>query len=98
MMCCLLTYLKVCLQGGVTIVESVKKELDTENVVTLKGPSFAVEVMEHADTLLTLGYHYKTTIRNCINKILKNTALHIDCTTDIRGCRGAKCLKEYLCC
>ena len=33
-------------------MESVKEELDTENVVTLKGPSFAVEVMEHADTLL----------------------------------------------
>ncbi|MBT6808003.1 MAG: NAD(P)-binding domain-containing protein, partial [Flavobacteriales bacterium] len=28
-------------ERGVTIVESVKKELDTDNVVTLKGPSFA---------------------------------------------------------
>ena len=49
-------------EGGRTIVERVKKELDTENVVALKGPSFAVEVMEHADTLLTLGYSHKRTI------------------------------------
>ena len=80
-------------ERGVTIVESVKKELDTENVVTLKGPSFAVEVMEHADTLLTLGY---TTKKQCetINKIIKNTSLHIDITTDIRGVELLSVLKN----
>jgi len=71
-------------EGGVTIVESIKKKLKIENIVTLKGPSFAIEVMEHADSLLTLGYttsqQHKT-----INQIIQNTALHIDCTTDIRG-------------
>ena len=41
---------------GVTIVESIERNLGFTNLVTLKGPSFAVEVMEHADTLLTLGY------------------------------------------
>jgi glycerol-3-phosphate dehydrogenase (NAD(P)+) len=71
-------------EGGVTIVESIKKELNTENIVTLKGPSFAIEVMEHADTLLTLGYTTKKQYE-IINKIVRNTALHIDCTTDIRG-------------
>ena len=80
-------------EGGVTIVESVKKELDTENVVTLKGPSFAVEVMEHADTLLTLGYTTKQQYKT-VNKIVKNTALHIDCTTDIRGVELLSVLKN----
>ena len=80
-------------ERGVTIVESVKKELDTENVVTLKGPSFAVEVMEHADTLLTLGYTTKQQYET-INKIVKNTALHIDCTTDIRGVELLSVLKN----
>ena len=35
---------------GVTIVESIQISIGIDNVVTLKGPSFAVEVMEHADT------------------------------------------------
>jgi len=80
-------------EGGVTIVESVKKELDTENVVTLKGPSFAVEVLEHADTLLTLGYTTKQQYET-VNKIVENTALHIDCTTDIRGVELLSVLKN----
>ena len=47
------------MDNGETIIDRVKAELNTENVVALKGPSFAVEVMEHADTLLTLGYSTK---------------------------------------
>ena len=70
--------------GGETIVESMKKCLNVENVVTLKGPSFAVELLEHADTLLTLGY--TTDIqRNMISKIIKGTSIRVDFTTDIRG-------------
>ena len=78
---------------GLTIVESIKKELDVENVVTLKGPSFAVEVMEHADTLLTLGYS-KGEQYNMLRSIIDGTALHIDCTTDIRGVELLSVLKN----
>ena len=70
--------------GGETIVESIKNSLNVDNVVTLKGPSFAVELLEHADTLLTLGYA-KESQRNMISQIIKDTSMHIDFTTDIRG-------------
>jgi glycerol-3-phosphate dehydrogenase (NAD(P)+) len=78
---------------GITIVDSIKKTLNTDNVVALKGPSFAVEVMEHADTLLTLGYttHEQYEI---IKLIVKDTALHIDRTTDIRGVEVLSVLKN----
>ena len=81
------------LANGATIVESIKKELSVDHVVTLKGPSFAVEVMEHADTLLTLGY---TTIEeyDIINRILKHTAFYIDCTHDVRGVELLSVLKN----
>jgi len=79
--------------GGVTIVDEIKKSLNTDNVVTLKGPSFAVEVMEHADTLLTLGYTTNQQYE-LINKIIKNTSIHIDCTTDIRGVEALSVLKN----
>ena len=78
---------------GLTIVESIQKKLGIMNIVTLKGPSFAVEVMEHADTLLTLGYSTNQQYE-VINKIIKNTSLHIDCTTDIRGVEVLSVLKN----
>ena len=48
------------LKGKKIIVEELKKILNSNNIVSLKGPSFAVEVMEHADTLLTLGHSNKS--------------------------------------
>ena len=78
---------------GVTIVESIKELIGIDNIVTLKGPSFAVEVMEHADTLLTLGYSTNQQYE-IISTIIKNTCLHIDCTTDIRGVEVLSVLKN----
>jgi len=78
---------------GVTVVDSIRKDLGFTNVVTLKGPSFAVEVMEHADTLLTLGYSTNQQYE-VINTIIKNTSLHIDSTTDIRGVELLSVLKN----
>lgn len=79
--------------GGVTIVNQIQESLKTENVVTLKGPSFAVEVMEHADTLFTLGYTSDAQYEN-ISSIIKNTSLHLDCTNDIRGVELLSVLKN----
>ena len=81
------------LANGVTIVESIQENLEINNVVTLKGPSFAVEVMEHADTLLTLGYTTNVQYQK-IRTIIKGTSLHIDCTTDIRGVEVLSVLKN----
>ena len=78
---------------GVTIVESIKMSIGIDNTVTLKGPSFAVEVMEHADTLLTLGYTTDEQYRT-ICSIIKGTSLHLDCTTDIRGVEVLSVLKN----
>ena len=79
--------------GGVTIVDSIQKELGINNVVTLKGPSFAVEVIEHADTLLTIGYTKKQQYE-LMNKIINNTSIYLDCTTDIRGVEVLSVLKN----
>lgn len=79
--------------GGVTIVERIRETLDIDNVVTLKGPSFAIEVMEHADTLLTLGYAKKEQYE-LICEIVEDTSLFIDYTTDIRGVEVLSVLKN----
>ena len=78
---------------GVTIIESIEKELAIDNIVSLKGPSFAVEVMDHSDTLLTLGYKNSSQY-DIINEIVKHTSIHIDCTNDIRGVEVLSVLKN----
>jgi len=78
---------------GVTIVESIKSIIGIDNIVTLKGPSFAVEVMEHAETLLTLGYTTNDQYQ-IICSVIKGTSLHLDCTTDIRGVEVLSVLKN----
>jgi len=81
------------MSNGVTIVDSIRSDIGFENIVTLKGPSFAVEVMEHADTLLTLGYDTQNQYE-LINSIVKETALHLDYTDDIRGVELLSVLKN----
>ena len=80
-------------KNGITIVESIKKKIDIQNVITLKGPSFAVEIMEHAETLLTLGYSTSNQYRTVI-KIIKNTSLNIDSTKDLLGVEVLSVLKN----
>ena len=78
---------------GVTVVESIEEKIGITNIVTLKGPSFAVELMEHADTLVTLGYTTNAQ-RQIMQSIVKGTALHLDYTTDIRGVELLSVLKN----
>tara|TARA_Y100001978_G_C23644505_1_gene410030 strand:- start:238 stop:1209 length:972 start_codon:yes stop_codon:yes gene_type:complete len=80
-------------KNGITIVESIKKKIDVKNVITLKGPSFAVEIIEHAETLLTLGYSNLNQYRT-VRKIIKNTSLNIDFTKDILGVEILSVLKN----
>ena len=81
------------LNGGVTVVDAVKQNFEFENIVTLKGPSFAVELMDHASTLLTLGYKTQNQF-DIVNKVIKKTVLHIDFTNDIRGVEILSSLKN----
>lgn len=81
------------LPSGKTIVDSIIEATNLQNVVALKGPSFAVELMEHAGTLLTLGYK---TEEQCslINQMIENTSIHLDYTLDIRGVEFLSALKN----
>ena len=81
------------LVDGVTITESINNELAIHNVVSLKGPSFAVEIMEHADTLLTLGYKTNNQY-DLVHSITEKTALHIDSTFDIKSVELLSVLKN----
>ena len=80
-------------KDGNTIVDFLKEFLNSKNIVTLKGPSFAVEIMEHANTLLTLGYSTENQ-KELISKIFMYTNIHFDSTTDIRGVEILSAIKN----
>ena len=72
------------LSNGRTIIEFLKTELKSDNLVSLKGPSFAVEIIERAETILTLGYSTKKQ-KEIIFKIFNSTCIYLESTQDING-------------
>ena len=72
------------LSDGQTIIEYLTKELKSDNLVSLKGPSFAVEIMNRAETVLTLGFS-KEKQKEIIFEIFSNTCIHLESTKDING-------------
>lgn len=78
---------------GVTIVDRLKEILEHNNVVTMKGASFAVEMVDRLPTLFTLGFETKKQI-TVIKTILENTNIYVDYTMDIRGVELLSALKN----
>ena len=68
---------------GLTPVDLLKSMLPNE-IITLKGPSYAIEVLNNSPTIFTLGF-YKQTQYEIISQIFRNTNLFLDYSTDIRG-------------
>lgn len=55
-----------------------------KSIVSLKGPSFSVELIKNADTKMTLGYESYKQIEE-VNDLLAKTTIYLDYTTDIYG-------------
>ena len=72
------------LSNGQTIIEYLKKELKSNNLISLKGPSFAVEIMNRAKTVLTLGFT-KEKQKEIIFEIFSNTCISLESTKDVNG-------------
>jgi glycerol-3-phosphate cytidylyltransferase len=79
--------------NGITVVESLQKQLNNMNIVSLKGGTFAVEMINGSPLLFTLGFKRKHQYV-LVNKAIKNTNIFIDYTTDIRGVELLSALKN----
>ncbi len=75
-----------------TIAESLNKSIDNE-VCTLKGPSFAREVLNNIPTAMTLGAESKKTYKKVLS-IFKNTRFIIDFSDDMVGVELLSILKN----
>jgi glycerol-3-phosphate cytidylyltransferase len=78
---------------GQTIVEFLKECLGHRNVLSFKGASFSVEVMDKNATLYTLGFDLKAQYDR-VSHALKDTNIFLDSSTDIRGVELLSALKN----
>jgi glycerol-3-phosphate dehydrogenase (NAD(P)+) len=72
------------LSNGQTIAEYLKKELSHEQIITMKGGSFSVEMMNKAPTLFTIGFEKKEHLET-LTKAASGTNIFLDYTNDIKG-------------
>jgi glycerol-3-phosphate dehydrogenase (NAD(P)+) len=75
-----------------TILECLKEEFPNP-VCTMKGPSFAREIINRLPTGFTLGCQNKDQIR-LISDIFIGTNIHLDYTDDLRGVEFLSILKN----
>ena len=78
---------------GNTIVDFLKEKLKSNNIITMKGGTFSEEIMNNSPSLFTLGYDTLEQ-HSIIKKIINNTNIYIDYTTDIRGVELLSVLKN----
>lgn len=75
-----------------TIVDNLRKVVDNP-VCTLKGPTFAREIINHMPTAMTLGADDESIFR-LMNDVFESTTIHIDYTKDITGVEMLSILKN----
>lgn len=80
-------------EDGSILTDFIARTLGQSNVVSLKGPSFAVEMINQQATLLTLGYSTKEQLQT-FKQITDQTKIYLDYTTDIRGVEMLSAIKN----
>jgi len=79
-------------QGEETVVECLKNRFSNP-VCTLKGPSFAKEIINRIPTGFTLGHHGKE-LASEISTIFRGSTIYLDFTEDVQGVELLSILKN----
>jgi len=78
--------------GHMTVVECLKKGIPNA-VSTLKGPTFAREIINNIPTGFTLG-HENPQIAELLRELFRGTCIHLDYSSDLRGVEILSILKN----
>ncbi|MDP1623760.1 MAG: NAD(P)-binding domain-containing protein [Bacteroidales bacterium] len=78
--------------GNRTILEGLKEQFPNP-LCTMKGPSFAREILNRSPTGFTLGYQDPDHIL-IVRTLFRNTNIHLDFSDDIRGVEILSILKN----
>lgn len=76
-----------------TIVQYLEKEFNTHSINTLKGPTFASELINGSSSMFTFGYSSIESL-NMLKKITKDTNIYLDYTFDKEGVEIYSLLKN----
>lgn len=79
--------------NGKTICQFLQDDYQLNNVVSLKGPSFSLELINNSPLSLTLGYQYFEQSEQ-IDQIIQATDIYLDYTTDLNGVEYLSALKN----
>jgi glycerol-3-phosphate cytidylyltransferase len=80
-------------KDGETIVDFLTTVLANNSIITMKGPTFSSELINNSHSIFTLGLNSKFQY-HIIYSVIKNTNIHIDYTTDIKGVELLSVLKN----
>lgn len=80
-------------EGGLLLTGLLKLDLGSYNILTLKGPTFASELMSGMPSIFTLGFNHKWEAK-LIETIFHNTNVYLDYTTDIAGVEIVSAIKN----
>ena len=78
---------------GETIVDFLTTVFANNSIITMKGPTFSSELINNSHSIFTLGLDSKSQYQ-IIDSVIKNTNIHIDYTTDIKGVELLSVLKN----
>ena len=76
-----------------TLVEAINEILPFNQVISMKGPTFADELIRGFPSAFTIGSKYIENFET-ISKIVKNTNIHLDFSEDILGVEWLSVLKN----
>jgi len=76
-----------------TILDYLQKEMPTCNVVSMKGPTFAIELLKGSNTLFTFAFDDHKNY-NLIRNVVDNTNIYLDTSSDLIGVEVLSVLKN----
>lgn len=76
-----------------TIVEYISGVLPSCNVSTMKGPTFAIELLNNSNSIFTFGYSSNESYKK-VRTITANTNIYLDFSNDVVGVEYLSVLKN----
>ena len=80
-------------KNGLTINEALKKYVNSNNIISFKGPTFAVEIFDNNPSMFTLAFKEASQYL-VIKEITSGTNIYFDYTSDTKGIEYLSAIKN----
>src|SRR5690606_26184442 len=80
-------------KNGLTVNEALEKYLNPNNIISFKGPTFAVEIFDNNPSMFTLAFK-EAFQYSIIKEITTGTNIYFDYTSDCKGIEYLSAIKN----